>query len=325
MPFSRQPRDVRRLPRRDVLLGALATAAVAGVPRRANADPPRAQLLEKGPPPETAPVSTEYDAEIDLRNLKLLDLTEDGRRFVLLAPRYQNADAPLPLCVFLHGLGETTNERLGAYAWVEKYGLGLAWQRLKRDPVRRMGKRGESRAPRLAEINYQLTARPFRGFMMACPFMPNPKGAADLDDYAKWIETSLVPRCRREVPCLTEVAKTYLCGVSLGGYVSLEMLTRLSHVFGAWAGLQTAIATSAAAGYAEKIATTPGKPMLVLTSTEDHWRASSEALTAAFDRHKIRNESRTIWGPHDQAWLREAGTVEALFWLDRLHQPRDAR
>jgi predicted esterase len=282
--------------------------------------------LIPGPPPSSdVPVSTEYDPEIDLRNLKLLDLNENGRRFVLVAPKFQNPDAPLPLCVFLHGLGETTNERLGAYAWVEKYGLGLAWQRLKRAPIRRMGKRGEWSGPRLAEVNIQLSARPFRGFVMACPFMPNPKGAADLDDYARWIETSLVPRCRKEVPCLTEPAKTYLCGVSLGGYVSLEVLTRLPHVFGAWAGLQTAIATSAAAGYAEKIAKTAGKPMLVLTSTEDHWRTSSEALTTAFERSKIRNESRVIPGPHDQPWLREAGTIEALFWLDRLHQPRDGR
>jgi len=55
----------------------------------------------------------------DLRNLKLLDLTEGGRRFVLVVPRYQNPDTPIPLVVFLHGLGETSNERLGAYAWVE--------------------------------------------------------------------------------------------------------------------------------------------------------------------------------------------------------------
>jgi hypothetical protein len=72
----------------------------------------------------------DYDPEEDLKNLRLLDLSEGGRRFVLVTPRYQNGDSPLPLAIFLHGLGETTNERLGAYAWIEKYGLGSAWQRL---------------------------------------------------------------------------------------------------------------------------------------------------------------------------------------------------
>lgn len=261
----------------------------------------------------------EFDADADLRNLTLLDLSEGGRRFVLITPRWQNPDAPVPLVVFLHGLGETSNERLGAYAWFEKYGLGSAWQRLKRAPIDSTSKRGEWTEARLGEVNGELTARPFRGFAMACPFMPNPRGAADLDDYARWIERSLIPRCRKEARVLTEPARTYLCGVSLGGYVSLEMLVRLPHVFGAWAGLQTAIGTWAAAGYAEKIAaTTASKPLLVLTSTLDHWRTSSEALVAAFDAKKIAHSFRVVPGPHDQPWLREAGTIEALHWLDRL-------
>jgi len=262
----------------------------------------------------------DYDADVDLRNLKLLDLTEGGRRFVLVVPRFRNPDAPpLPLVVFLHGLGETTNERLGAYAWVEKYGLGSAWHRLKRDPIERTSKRGEWTDARLAEVNAELAARPFQGFAMACPFMPNPKGAPDNDEYAKWIETSLLPRCRKETK--TDPASTYLCGVSLGGYVSLEMMVRLPHVFNAWAGLQTAIGTFAATGYAEKIAKAGGaasKPMLLLTSTLDHWKTSSEALAAAFDAKKVPHTYRVVPGPHDQPWLREAGTIEALHWLDRV-------
>jgi pimeloyl-ACP methyl ester carboxylesterase len=283
-------------------------SAIAGglVVRRARAEPA---------------AGNEYDAEADLRNLKLQDLTEGGRRFLLITPRWQNPDRPVPLVVFLHGLGETTNERLGAYAWLEKYGLGSAWQRLKRPPIERTSKRGEWTDVRLAEVNAELAARPFRGFAMACPFMPNPKGAADLDAYARWIEHSLVPRCRKEARVFPEVAKTYLCGVSLGGYVSLEMLVRLPHLFGAWAGLQTAIGTWAAAGYAEKIAKSTARPMLVLTSTLDHWRSSSEALAAAFDTKAIAHTLRIVPGPHDQPWLREAGTIEALLWLDRIHQP----
>jgi hypothetical protein len=96
------------------------------------------------------------------------------------------------------------------------------------------------------------------------------------------------------------------------------MLVRLPQLLGAWAGIQTAIGTWAAPGYAEKIARASGKPMLVLTSTQDHWRASSEALVAAFEAKKLTHTFRLAPGPHDQAWLREAGTIEALHWLDRL-------
>lgn len=286
-----------RLGRRSLTTGLVGVAGLCLVPR-AIAQPP--------------------DLEEDLRNLRLADIVEGGRRFTLITPKYLNPGQRLPLLVLLHGLGETTNERLGAYAWLEKYGLGSAWQRMKRPPIDRTSKRGEWTDARLSEVNAELAARPFRGFAMACPFMPNPSGPADLDAYAKWIETSLVPRARKEVATTEDARHTFLCGVSLGGYVSLEILTRVPHVFGAWAGLQTAIGTWAAQGYARKIAAAGARPLLVLTSTQDHWRTSSDALDAAFTAKQLPHTYRVIPGPHDQPWLREAGTLEALLWFDRL-------
>ena len=263
----------------------------------------------------------EAEPSEDLRNLQLVDGTEGGRRFVLLLPRYLEPGRKLPLAVLLHGLGETGNERLGAYAWLEKYGLGSAWQRLKRAPIGRTSTRGEWTDARLAEVNAGLLARPFRGMALVCPFMPNPSGAVDLEAYARWLEQSLLPRIRKEAPISADPAQTYLCGVSLGGYVSLEMLARLPHLFGAWAGVQTAIGTFAATGYAEKIASGwkgIAHPMMLLTSTQDHWKASSEALAAAFQAKNLATTYRVVPGPHDQPWLREAGTIETLLWLDRI-------
>jgi enterochelin esterase-like enzyme len=254
----------------------------------------------------------------DYRNLRVLDRSEGGSRFVLVTPRYQNPDEPIPLVVFLHGLGETTNERLGASAWIERYGLLSAWQRLKRAPIERTSTRGDWTDARLGEVNAELARRPFRGFAMACPFMPNPKGPADLDAYARWLERSLIPFCRQSAPIASEPARTFLCGVSLGGYVSLEMLLRLPHVFGAWAGVQTAIGSWAAPSYADRLSQAPAKPMLLLTSTLDTWRASTEALSAALEKKKIPHSLRVVPGPHDQAWLREAGSIETLHWLDRV-------
>jgi predicted esterase len=267
---------------------------------------------------------SDREEDEDLRNLRLLDFSEGGRRVVLIVPRYLQPDQKIPLVVFLHGLGETVDEKLGAYAWVDKYGLGSAWQRMKRAPIERTSTRGEWTDARLAEVNAELAARPFRGFAMVCPYMPNLKGAAEVDAYAKWIESSLLPRVRKETRVFEDVDRTYLCGVSLGGYVSLEVLVRLPHVFGAWCGLQTAIGTWAAAGYAEKIAKARNKaekPMLILTSTQDHWKASSEALAAELKTRNLPHAYRVIPGPHDQPWLREAGTIESLHWLDRLYTP----
>ena len=112
--------------------------------------------------------------------------------------------------------------------------------------------------------------------------------------------------------------------MSLGGYVSLEVLARSPSLFGAWAGVQTAIGTFAAPGYVERIASgwrTSGggvHPLLLLTSSHDTWKAGSDALAAAFTSKGLPSTYRVIPGPHDQPWLREAGTIEALLWLDRL-------
>ncbi len=299
MTWDRSPRkSFLRFGRRRLLAGLGVTLAARGA--RAQGEP---------------------DLGEDLRNLSLLDLTEGGRRFVLVIPKYLEPRRKLPVVVLLHGLGETTNERAGAYAWVERYGAGSAWQRMKRAPIERTSRRGEWTDARLAEVNGELAERPFRGFAMVCPFMPNPSSAADLDSYARWIERSLLPRVRKEAPVHEDPAQTYLCGVSLGGYVSLEMLVRLPHVFGAWAGVQTAIGTFAAPGYAQKIAAAwkdESHPMLLLTSTQDHWKASSEALAAAFKAKNLATTYRVVPGPHDQPWLREAGTIESLLWLDRI-------
>lgn len=308
MIWERLPRKrFLRLRRREFLTGIAASVALHRV----------ATAAPEGPREE----------DEDLRNLRLLDLREGGRRFLLIVPKYLQPDQRLPIGIFLHGLGETVDEKLGAYAWLDKYGLGSAWQRLARPPIERTSRRGEWTDARLAEVNRELAARPFRGLAMVCPFMPNPKGAADLDAYARWIEGSLLPRVRRETRVLEDPARTYLSGVSLGGYVSLEVLVRAPHLFGAWAGVQTAIGTWAARGYAEKLAARradaggAARPMLVLTSSQDHFRASSEALAAELASRGLPRTFRSIPGPHDQPWLREAGTIEALHWLDRLYTP----
>ena len=254
----------------------------------------------------------------DLRNLRVVDAIEDKRRFTLITPKYLQPDQRIPLIVLLHGLGETGDPKAGAYAWARLYGAGAAWQRMKRPPIERTSKRGEWTDSRLAEVNADLEKRPFRGFAMACPHMPNLSGSSEMDAYASWIEKSLLPRCRRETQTVEDAEHTYLGGVSLGGYVSLEMMMRIPHVFGAWAGVQTAINAAAGAKYAAALAKDPSRPLFLLTSEQDHWRTGSDSLAAGFKEKSLPYEYRVIPGPHDQPWLREAGTIETLYWLDRL-------
>src|SRR5262245_9713242 len=145
------------LTRRDLLRTAAGAIAVAST-RSALARP------EAAPPPP--------------RELTLLDLTVEGRRdlgnrFTLFIPNHLARGERVPLLVLLHGLGETGDQRMGAFAWQERYGLGAAYDRLRRAPVARTSARRDFSDRRLVEVNAALAAHPFRGLAIACPYTPN--------------------------------------------------------------------------------------------------------------------------------------------------------
>ena len=84
---------------------------------------------------------------------------------------------------------------------------------------------------------------------------------------------------------------------------------------------------AAAAGGPDSIA---GDARLQRVGVTDAWyertRAASgakglgsDSLANAFKEKGMPYDYRVIPGPHDQPWLREAGTIETLYWLDRLH------
>jgi hypothetical protein len=294
------------LTRRSALAGA-ATIALSAAARIARAEAPR-----NGAP---------TDAEVR-------DLTVPGdrsRRLTLLVPKHLRPGEKVPLLILLHGLGETIDERMGAFAWVERYGLGLAYDRLRRPPLVPTGDRDDWGPGRVDEVNALLARRPFRGLVVACPFTPDlPIGAPGvLDGFARWLVEIVAARAREEAPVLD--GPPLLGGCSLGGHFSLEMFLRRPRDFACWGGVQTAIGRAAAVRYAERMAAALAdagpRPLLVETSSNDPFRGASETLAAELARRGIARDFILRPGPHDQPWLRESGTVEALLWFDEL--PRE--
>jgi pimeloyl-ACP methyl ester carboxylesterase len=263
--------------------------------------------------------------ELVLRDFSVDGDAELGRRFTLLTPRGLPKDAKVPLVVMLHGLGEAGDPRAGAYAWVERYGLGSSYDRLKAPPIERTSKRGEWTDARLAEVNEGLAKRPLEGLVFACPVTPNvaksrdPKGA--LDRYASWLVDVVIPRARKEAPVLGGAEHTHLEGCSMGGYVGIEVFLRRPDVFGAWGGVQSAFGPQRAAGYADEIAKvvkrTP-RAIFIESSQQDPFRDANKLLAAELTKRGVPHTLRILPGPHDQPWLREAGTIEAILWHDRL-------
>jgi pimeloyl-ACP methyl ester carboxylesterase len=263
--------------------------------------------------------------DLEVRDLALEGDPSLGRRMTLSVPRHLGAGERAPLLVLLHGLGETGDERAGAWAWLERYGLASAYARLRRPPVGRTSKRADFPEDRLQAMNDDLARAPFRGFVVACPYTPNVNKAANpaaaLDGYARWIAEVVVPRARAEAKCAEGAAMTSLDGCSLGGFVALEVFLRRPEVFGALGGVQTAIGKHRAAGYAERLADVLGRVgargLHVETSKADPFREANEALASALGKKGIAHELLVLPGPHDQPWLREVGTLEMLRWHDR--------
>lgn len=289
--------------KRRAFLGSLAAVALT---RAARADTPRSGA------PDPA------DAEV-------LDLTVPGdrsRRFTLLVPKHLAPGEKVPLLVLLHGLGETIDERMGAFAWIERYGLASAYHRLLHPPVVRTSDRDDWGAGNLEAVNTLLSSRPFRGLAIACPFTPDlPIGAPGvLDRFADWLVDTVASRARREAPILDGPEHLHFGGCSLGGHFSLEMFLRRPDAFASWGGVQTAIREAAAPRYAERMAAAFAKvgrrDLYLGTSSADPFRPANEALSRALASHGIAHDFLVLPGPHDQPWLRESGTLEMLLWQD---------
>lgn len=250
---------------------------------------------------------------------------ELAQRVDLLVPKHLPAGTKPALLVALHGLGESHDEELGAAAWIDRYGLGSAYERLLAPPVARTSKRGEWTDARLAEVNASLAKRPFAGLAVACPFTPNLKNVADraraTRAYARWIADAVVPLARKEAGAAAGRAATFLDGCSMGGPLAIETFLARPEVFGRLGVVQGAFGAHRAAGFAralDEAADAHGAtPIHLLSSEGDSFVGSARALAKELEARARPATLRVLPGPHDQPWLREAGTIEMLLFHER--------
>jgi hypothetical protein len=276
---------------------------------------------------DKAPSESESDTSFDVLDWKLGDPGDLSHRVSILVPRGLAPDQRLPVLILLHGLGETTNETAGMHAWVERYGLLTAHSRLSRPPVLPVSGRGDLTPERARAISEALKARPFGGRMIfVCPFTPNvwhsPDPAKALDRFADWMTGVLLPEVRSKTPARASPAYTAIDGCSLGGFIGLETFLRKPAVFGSWGGVQSALREGAVPSWADRIAlavkTTGLRHLHIETSRGDPFYTANIALSRELTKKGVTHELAVLPGPHDQPWLREAGTLEMLLWHDRV-------
>lgn len=258
----------------------------------------------------------------DLLDITLPAAGAIAHRAAVLVPKGAKAEEKLPTLVLLHGLGETGSERMGAYAWVERYGLATCASRLMRPPVSSVSRHKYLRDERANEITRALLARAFGKLVLVCPYVPNvyraPRPAGALDRYAGWVTQELLPAVRERAPATTDPRRTGIDGCSLGGFVSFEVFLRKPGDFYTCGGVQAAIGRGSSARYAERFSKAVQgegtRRLHVETSTGDPYHDANVALARELAARGLEAELRVAPGPHDQPWLRDVGTLELLLW-----------
>lgn len=260
-------------------------------------------------------------AELELFELALPGDSAFGR-LLLAVPR---ALPPAPeLLVLLHGLGETNDQTVGARAFAERYGLLSAVARLSHPPLCRTDAEhdyfGEGR---LAEINARLEQRAYRCPVLVCPFTPNPyKPGGDevLARFAGFIAGRMKSEVEQRVGVTFPVSRSMISGVSLGGYLAIEIFLKAPELFCGLGTAQGAFGPQQAARYAAgveaAVSRVGARRIEILTTTFDPYRRPNELFQRHLQERKQASQLRVSPGPHDQRWLNESGVIEMLLCAD---------
>jgi enterochelin esterase-like enzyme len=343
--------------RRALLLGAVATSACSrdergergergeqarlAVERVGREEPPRATAAST---PAEAAVATPSDAA-DVGNtagpaqssagttgsVRLLEwdfgMQPWGQaRAVVVVPTWGSRQARFPVLVALHGQGEAQKAPAeGAMGWPRDYAMLRAIDRLRSPPLRSTDYEGFADPARIEQTNTALAARPFRGLIVVCPWLPDfhrPLAAEDIVPYAQFLVEALLPRVQRETPALD--GSVGIDGVSLGGVSALRIGLGNPRAFAAVGGIQPALTPGQNAEWVSLAlsarAAHPGIKLRLLTSREDYFRESITSLSRAWYSRGIAHDFAEVPGPHDYAFNRGPGSLELLFWHDRALQ-----
>lgn len=231
----------------------------------------------------------------------------------------RGASSDLPIVVALHGAGEARRGRgRGHLGWPRDYALVAAFAALLRGPLTAADYRELVSATHLRRRNRTLRERAFRGLVVVAPYTPNllsePVGAASIAAYGDWIAGPLLDAVRAEVSVASRT-RAGIDGVSLGGRMALEVGLRHPERFQSVGAIQPAIR-----GHVDEVAAlaSPGQSLRLLSSDDDPFLRATRALSEAWTTRALAHELVVTPGPHDYAFNRGPGSIELLFFHDRV-------
>ena len=311
----------------EVFALSLLASACQREPKVSDPPPPAAVAHVVVPPVQSA------GAPPAANNLAAQELTWDypstpfgPMQVVVSVPARKTAAERLPVLIALHGRGETRKgpER-GARGWIDDYWLPRALARLKAPPLTERDLLGMVDRARLGAINQSLTARPYQGLIVVCPYtheaLAGKGGFEAAEPFGRFLVDQVLGRVQRETPALPGPGAVGIDGVSLGGRGALLVGLALPEAFGSVGTLQAAFDREDAEGLAQAAkrasAQNPKLSLRLLTSDDDYFLDANRAISRAFQAAEVRHRFVVVPGVHDYAFNRGPGVYEMLLHHDR--------
>ena len=142
-----------------------------------------------------------------------------------------------------------------------------------------------------------------------------------IDRYADFLTGPLLSAVEQRVRRTFPSPRRMLAGVSLGGYLAIEVFLRKAEQFCGVGSAQGAFGPGQATRYAAALSATAKRvgprSIELLSSSFDPYRPPNELLQRKLVALKQPSTLRISPGPHDQRWLRESGVIEMLVGADR--------
>lgn len=304
-------------------LSALAGAAVASpaaafeIPLgRARANSERAPKTRGG-----NTLAARYGFRVQL--VRTPGFAAGGVGALLYVPDTLDPRLPPPILVLLHGYFAQGGSRRALSLWNLDYGVLAAHAELAgEDPTEAKHRRALISCNEAS--NTPAAREAFSDMVLVCPVTPVPyldrSWPETMDRYVEWLSTSLLPRVRERVP-EGHAAAFGLAGVSMGGYVGFEVLTRRPDLFSTFTALQAAIKSKHAPRLAERLhqafGQAPAPALQIITSDRDTYRLANQELFTALRNLGVDAELELDRGLHTRAWMRDVGSRAMLSWQDR--------
>ncbi len=318
--------------RRDALsfAASLATSLVLGCNKKKEALQITAPLGTVVDSTQTGDAGVFARGAVRLVTMKF-DATTMGQpsAAVVVVPAWGAPGEKFPVVIALHGHGESLKPPLeGAMGWPRDYALTRAFGRLASPPLTKDDYESFVTDARLRDVNAQLATRPFRGVIVACPFMPDgdvrstsPQTGPTTASRAEFILKMLLPRVRAETPARADAKSTGIDGVSFGGALALRIGLGNPEAFGAVGAFQPALAQEEASDYVQLAqnarARNKSLALNLVTSDGDYFRPAVLATHEALRDNGVPCTLLESEGPHDYAFNRGPGSLELLLFHDR--------